>query len=93
MTEVINGMERLNQHVVDVHFHSDAQLICEHLVYKSLVGCSGVLQTERHDLIAVRSLICDEGCLLAIIRVHHYLIVSREGVHEGQHLVSGRRLD
>ena len=68
--------EGLDEHVVYVDLHCVAQVVCEHLVDKSLVGCAGVLQTEGHDLVAEDPPFGDEGCLLLVVWVHKNLIVA-----------------
>ena len=82
----------LDKHVVYIYFHVPPNLPTEHLVYQSLVCGSHILQTERHDPIAMKPLAGDEGGLLLIVFCHLYLVVSREGVHKGKKLVPGRKV-
>ena len=77
----------LDEHIVHIYFHVPPNLFAEHLVYQSLVRGPCVLQTERHDPVAVKPLVGDEGSLLLILFCHLYLVVSRKGVHKGKKLV------
>ena len=77
----------LDEHIVHIYFHVPPNLFAEHLVYQSLVHGPCVLQTERHDPIAIEPLVGDEGSLLLILFCHLYLVVSRKGVHKGKKLV------
>ena len=79
----------LDEHIFHIDFHVPPNLFAEHLVYQSLVRGPCILQTERHDPIAVEALASDEGSLLLIIFCHLYLVVSRKGVHKGKKLVPG----
>ena len=88
MAEVVGDTQRLNEHVIDVYFHGVAELICEHSIHEPLLSRSRVHQAEWHDFVTVGSPICDKCCFLAIVRMHHDLVVSGECVHEREHLVS-----
>jgi hypothetical protein len=66
----------LYQHVVHVYLHVSSNLLPEHLIQKTLIGCSSVLQFERHDLIAIQSPVGDEDCLLLVHLIHAYLIIA-----------------
>lgn len=93
MTEVILCFKIFYQHVVDIDFHRISELLGEHLVDEPLVSCSRILQLERHDPIAVCSSIYVECRFLVIIRVHHDLVITREGVHEREELFSSSCFD
>ena len=82
----------LEKHVVHIYFYVPPNLLAEHLVYQSLVHGSRILQTGRHDPVAVETLAGDEGDLLLILLCHLYLVVSGEGVHKGKKLVPGCRV-
>ena len=54
---VVPRLRALHQHVVYVDFHVPSYLALEHFVHKPLVRCPCILQTERHDLVAIQVLI------------------------------------
>ncbi|GJU21698.1 hypothetical protein Tco_1155040 [Tanacetum coccineum] len=60
----------LDHHVVNVSLKISSNLIIEYLVYQSLVGSSGVLQTERHLLIAECSFSCKKGRFIEALHMH-----------------------
>ena len=82
MGYVVVFVKGFYEHVIDVHFHSLSELFGEHSIDKSLVSSTRILETERHYLVAIRSTVGDECGLLAIVGIHHDLIVPGEGVHE-----------
>ena len=82
----------LDEHIVHIYFHVLLNLFAEHLVYQSLVRGPRILQTERHDPVAVELLTGDEGSLLLILFCHLYLVVPKKGVHKGKKLVPGCRV-
>src|SRR3954462_8538431 len=55
-------------------------------VHCPLVGRSSILQTKRHDRIAIDSQRCPERGVLFIGREHLNLIVPRESIHKGHAL-------
>ena len=77
----------LGEHIVHIYFYVPPNLFAEHLVYQSLVRGPYVLQTERHDPVAIEPLVGDENSLLLILFCHLYLVVSRKCVHKGKKLV------
>ena len=52
MIKVLLCGERLDEHVVDVHFHGLAEIFGEHLVNEPLVRGTSVLEPEGHDFVA-----------------------------------------
>ena len=76
-------LEGFDEHVVDINLHRFSELFGEHSVYETLVSCTGVFEAEGHYLIAISSAIGNERSLLAIVKVHHNLIITCEGIHEG----------
>ena len=52
MYDVVCSGLRLDEHVIYVDLHCLTNLFLEHYIDKTLVGCSGILETERYDLIA-----------------------------------------
>ena len=82
----------LDEHVVHIDRYVPPNLLAEHLVYQSLVCGPRILQTKRHNPVAIVSLAGDEGGLLLILLCHLYLVVFRENVHKGKKLVPYRRV-
>ena len=76
MIKVLLCRERLNEHVIDVHFHGLAEIFGEHLVKEPLVRGSSVLEPEGHDFVAKDAPLRDEGGLLLVLWVHEYLVVA-----------------
>ena len=70
---MVGALKTLHEHVVDVHLHGMFdQLLVDH----SLEGYSGVLQSGRHHLIVVNSLISDKHHLVFVWWMHIDLIIS-----------------
>ena len=76
MRHVVFRMEGFDEHVVDVDLHSLTELFGEHPVHESLVSCAGAFEAEGHYLVAISSAIGNESIFLAIVGVHHNLIVT-----------------
>ena len=76
MIKVSVGVERLDEHIVYVKFHSVSKVVFKHLVNQPLVGCACILQTERHDLVTKDIPLSDEYGLLLIVWVHKDLIIA-----------------
>ena len=77
---VYSGLQ-LDELVVNVDLHYLTDLFLEHHIDKTLIGCSGIFEYERHDLIADPA-VRDEGSVFLIRYMHRDLVVSRIGVHE-----------
>src|SRR5436853_7196888 len=75
-------MATFDINVVHVAFDRLADLWAEDLIHCPLISSPCVLQAEGHDCVTIYSEWRSEGCVLFIIRVHFYLIVSRESIHE-----------
>ena len=76
MRYVISCLEGFDEHVVDIDLHFFTELFGEHPVHESLVCCTGVFEAEGHYLVAVCSAIGNECSFLAIVGIHHNLIVT-----------------
>ena len=76
-----------DEHAIHIHLYIPPNLLAKHLVYQSLVRGPHVLQTKRHNPVAIESLTNDKGGLLLILLCHLYLVVSEESIHKGQKLV------
>ena len=79
---MISCLEGFDEHVVDIDLHRFTELFGEHTVHESLVSCAGVFEAEGHYLVAISSAISNERSFLAIVGIHHNLIVTRDGIHE-----------
>ena len=78
---VYSGLQ-LDEHVIHIGLHCVTNLFPDHLVDKMLVGCSGILETEQHDLIIVEPAVCNEGSVFLIGYMHRDLVVPRISLHE-----------
>ena len=54
----------------------------KYLCHQSLIGCSGVFQANRHHIVAVYPVWCNERHFLRIKQVHRNLMVAGEGVQK-----------
>lgn len=93
MIKVLIGLEWFDEHVIYVDYHGAAKLVGEHLVDKSLVSCTNILQPKGQDFIAKDAPISGEYSLLLVIRVQEDLIVVWEGIHEIKKLMSDCSVD
>ena len=76
VSDVIFCLQRFNKHIININFHGLTYEVCEHLVDESLIGCSCVFLSKRHDLVAIDSSFGDESSFFLVIRVHEDLVVS-----------------
>src|ERR1044072_3387867 len=53
----------------------------------TLISGARVLQSERHNLVAESTPLCNESSLLHVFRSHFDLIVIEETIHEGENFV------
>ena len=81
---MVGPPKTLQKHVVNVYLHGMPNQVLEDLVDHSLEGCSGILHSERHHVIAIDSLIDDEHLLVFIWCMHFDLIVSDVDVHKAE---------
>jgi len=65
-----------NNHVIDVHFDKLAHYMAEDFIHQSLISCFCVFQAERHDLVKIVGVVCDEGSLVHVGCGHWDLVVS-----------------
>ena len=84
---MVPRLRALHQHVIHINFHVPSNLGLEHFIHRPLVCCPCVLQTERHNFVAVEALIDYERSLLSIFWVHEDLVVARKHIHETEQLV------
>ena len=64
-------------------------MLLEHPVHQPLIGSSCILEPERHHMITISSLRCDERGLFLVVWVHADLIVAGEGIHETEEFMAG----
>ena len=76
MIKALLCKERLDEHVINVHFHGLAEIVGEHLVNEPLVRGTSVLEPEGHDFVAKDAPLHDKGGLLLIFQVHKYLVIA-----------------
>ena len=60
----------------------------EDVLHRSLIGRAGVLQSKRHDGVAIYSNRCVEGSFFFIFGSHLDLVVTAEAVHERKHFMA-----
>jgi hypothetical protein len=72
----------LDNHIVDVGFYIFPNLRTQALLYRLLVGRTGVFQAKGHDLVAVDVVGCYERRLVFIVGVQGYLVIPRIAVEE-----------
>ena len=83
----------LDHHIVDVYFHSVAELLFEHGGDQSLVGCHCILQPKRHNFVAVGSSWGEECSFVLVIWMHGDLMVASVSIEEAHALMACRRID
>jgi len=82
-----------HNHVVNVQFDTFAHQVAEDLIHQSLVGCSCVFKTERHDFVEVIGVICNESGFVHVGCGHGNLVVSRVCVKKTEDLVTSGAVD
>lgn len=87
---VLAGPFRLafHYHVVNVDFHNIMYQIMQQSCGGSLICCTGVLQPKWHRTIAESTPWRNEFCFWHITHCHHYLVITRESIHEWKHGMS-----
>ena len=79
---MIRAFFGLDKHIVNIDFHCPAHQWPEYLGHQSLIGCSDVLQTKGHHIVAVYPVQCNKGHFLRNRRVHWNLVVAGEGIQK-----------
>src|SRR5262249_46385683 len=79
----------LDENIVHIALHVHMHHVMEYGSHSPLVCGSSILETKRHDYIAVNSPWRGERGFLLIFFGKADLIVTRKSIHKGQHLVSG----
>ena len=82
----------LDHHVIDVYFHSVAELLFEHGGDQSLVGCPRILQPKRHNFVAVGSSWGEECSFVLVLWMHGDLMVASVSIKEAHTLMAYRHI-
>ena len=61
MLGVVKVFFGFHEHVVDIGLHCVAQQRSEYLSHQPLISCPSILKLERHHIIAVQPVRCNEG--------------------------------
>jgi hypothetical protein len=72
----IFGVNSLDDHIVDVGFHILPDLRLQALLYRLLIGSTGVFQAKGHDLISLDAIWRYECHVVLVIRIQGYLVIS-----------------
>src|ERR1051325_2647352 len=67
--------------------------VMEQCYHSALISGACVLQSERHNLVAESTPLCNKSSLLHVFRSHFDLIVTGETIHEGENLMLGSVFD
>ncbi|KAI5317147.1 hypothetical protein L3X38_036854 [Prunus dulcis] len=68
--DVIGTFWVFDRHVIHVDLYGFADLLIEDFIKEPLVGCFGVLQPKKHDLVAIDPSLDDERSFRLVILVH-----------------------
>ena len=79
---VIREFFEFDEHIIDVHLHGLNHQWSEYLNHHPLICCPYVFQDKRHYVVAIQSVLCNEGCFLHVMQMQRYLMVSKEGVQK-----------
>jgi hypothetical protein len=89
---MIRALDAFDNHIINIHFNSLPKQLREHFSDHSLVNCPGILQSERHYLVAEYSSGCDERGLFLVFFSQGDLVVPLESIQEAHSLVAGHRV-
>src|ERR1051325_11298762 len=78
---------RPSYHVVDIDLYLVMNHVMEQCHHSALISGACVLQSERHDLVAESTPLCNKSSLLHVVGSHFDLIVTGETIHEGENLM------
>lgn len=84
---VVNPFDGFDDHIIHVAFNGLAEMVLKHVVDQFLISGLSVLQSKRHGLITIQTLLSDEGCVLFVPGMHGDLMIPLKGIHEAQQLV------
>ena len=74
-----------NHDIVNIYLYCAADQRFEDLRDQSLISGASVFESEWHDFVTIKTVWRYEGCLFFVNRGHEDLVVSGEGVQEGEH--------
>ena len=83
MMKVLISMQWLDKHVIN-DFHCATELVGQHRVDKSLIGCTSIFQPKGHDFVAEDAPLGDELSFFLIIWAHEDLVVAWKGIHKAK---------
>ena len=75
VTKMVILIAAFNSNVVDIAFYHFSEMIVEDCTQCSLIGCSGVLQSEGHHSVTVYPQGCSERSMLLVVGIHLNLII------------------
>ena len=82
MLYVVDRLQTLDEHIVDIDLHYFVDLVGKYFVDEALVGFSHIIEAKGHDPIAIQTSIYHEGGVLLVRLMHLDLVVSRICIHE-----------
>ena len=56
-----------DEHIINLDLHVSPNLFTKYLIYQPLVCGPCIFQSERYNLVAIKSLAGDESCFLLIL--------------------------
>ena len=68
--------------IIYIYLHILSNLILEDMVNQPLVGCYGILQAKRHNLITITPFMSDKRYFLLIFLFHWDLVVPLSIINE-----------
>ena len=69
-----------NHYIINVYFHCAANQGFEDLCHQSLIGGTGIFESEWHDFITIKPMWSYKDCLFFVGKGHGDLVVSGEGI-------------
>lgn len=71
-----------DDHVVHIYFEHLTDFFFKYIICHSLVCCTCVFQTKRHDVVSTCSMLLHESGLVIVFFMQGSLSVSEIGIHE-----------
>jgi len=68
-------------------------VMAENFVHQSLVGCSCIFETKRHNIVKIIGVVYDEGGLVHVGCGHGDLIVTRICIQETAYFIPCRAVN
>ena len=79
---MIGAFFGFDEHIIDINLHGFTYQWLEYLGHHHLISSPYVFQAKWHYVVAIKSVWCNEGCVLHVRRMHRNLMVSREGIQK-----------